>query len=97
MMKEIDKAIKGRFQYKDTELKWILQQLHHHHHENWKKKERHQKCLTYMFNVKDKLLNELKPSSLSWDEFNNDCELMISESRFHSVSRRSETDLAELA
>ncbi|PKY61923.1 hypothetical protein RhiirA4_487577, partial [Rhizophagus irregularis] len=27
-MKEIDKAMKGRFQYKDTELKWVLQQLH---------------------------------------------------------------------
>jgi hypothetical protein len=36
MMKEIDKAIKGRFQYKDTELKWVLQQLHHHCRENWK-------------------------------------------------------------
>ncbi|CAB4496404.1 unnamed protein product [Rhizophagus irregularis] len=107
MMKEIDKAMKGRFQYKDTELKWILQQLHHHHRENWKvnfdpekvksekkrkgtnshrgdKKEKHQKGLTYMFNVKDKLLSELKPSSLSWDEFNNDC-------GFHS-NKVSETD-----
>ncbi|GET58354.1 hypothetical protein GLOIN_2v1879967 [Rhizophagus irregularis DAOM 181602=DAOM 197198] len=36
IMKEIDKAMKGRFQYKDTELKWVLQQLHRHHHENWR-------------------------------------------------------------
>ncbi|PKY60159.1 hypothetical protein RhiirA4_483549, partial [Rhizophagus irregularis] len=36
MMKEIDKAMKGRFQYKDTELKWVLQQLHRHRRENWK-------------------------------------------------------------
>lgn len=44
-----------------------------------------------MFNVKDKLLSELKPSTLSWDEFNNDCELMISEGGFHS-NEVSETD-----
>ena len=35
-MKEIDKAMKGRFNYKDTELKWVLQQLHRHRRENWK-------------------------------------------------------------
>ncbi|CAI2191147.1 12148_t:CDS:2 [Funneliformis geosporum] len=35
-MKDIDKVMKGRFLYKDTELKWVLQQLHHHHRENWK-------------------------------------------------------------
>jgi hypothetical protein len=34
-MKEIDKAMKGRFTYKDTELKWVLQQLHRHRRENW--------------------------------------------------------------
>ena len=35
-MKEIDKAMKGRFQYKDTELKWVLQQLHRHRRKNWR-------------------------------------------------------------
>jgi hypothetical protein len=44
-----------------------------------------------MFNAKDRLLSELKPSSLSWDEFNNDCELMINEGGFHS-NEVSETD-----
>ena len=34
-MKEIDKAMKGRFTYKDTELKWVLQQLYRHRRENW--------------------------------------------------------------
>ena len=34
-MKEIDRAMKGRFDYKDTELKWVLQQLHRHCRENW--------------------------------------------------------------
>lgn len=35
-MKEIDKVMKGRFQYKDVELKWVLQQLHRHRREHWK-------------------------------------------------------------
>ncbi|CAB4431075.1 unnamed protein product [Rhizophagus irregularis] len=113
-MKEIDKAMKGRFQYKDTELKWVLQQLHRHRRENWRinldpekaksekkrkginsrrgdKKERHQKGLIHMFNAKDNLLSKLKPSSLSWDEFNDDCELLMNEGEFHS-NEVSETD-----
>ena len=35
-MKAIDKAMEGRFQYKDVELKWVLQQLHRHRRESWK-------------------------------------------------------------
>jgi len=35
-MKEINKIIKGRFHYKETGLKWILQQSHRHRRENWK-------------------------------------------------------------
>ena len=35
-MKEINKVMKKRFQYKDMELKWVLQQLHRHRRENWK-------------------------------------------------------------
>ncbi|CAG8737076.1 665_t:CDS:2 [Funneliformis mosseae] len=35
-MKKIDKALTGRFQYKDVELKWVLQSLHCHYREFWK-------------------------------------------------------------
>ena len=35
-MKEIDKALTGRFRYKDVELKWVLQSLHRHRRESWK-------------------------------------------------------------
>ncbi|CAB4441974.1 unnamed protein product [Rhizophagus irregularis] len=44
-----------------------------------------------MFNAKDNLLSKLKPSSLSWDEFNDDCELLMNEGEFHS-NEVSETD-----
>jgi hypothetical protein len=44
-----------------------------------------------MFNAKDRLLSELKPSSLSWNKFNNNCVLMINEGRFHS-NEVSKTD-----
>ncbi|CAG8612599.1 13389_t:CDS:2 [Funneliformis mosseae] len=37
-------------------------------------KKRHQKGLSHMFNIKDSSLIDLKPSSLSWDEFKNNCE-----------------------
>jgi hypothetical protein len=35
-MKAIDKVMEGKFRYHDTELKWVLQQLHRHRRENWK-------------------------------------------------------------
>ena len=35
-MKEIGKALTGRFRYKEVELKWVLQNLHRHRRENWK-------------------------------------------------------------
>ena len=35
-MKAIDKAMQGRFRYNDTELKWVLQQLHRHRRDTWK-------------------------------------------------------------
>jgi len=35
-MKEIGKALNRRFKYKETELKWVLQQLHRHRRENLK-------------------------------------------------------------
>jgi len=37
-MKAIGKAMQGRFCYNDTELKWVLQQLHRHRRDNWKVK-----------------------------------------------------------
>ncbi|CAG8724433.1 2057_t:CDS:2, partial [Funneliformis caledonium] len=36
IMKEIGKVLLGRFRYKETELKWILQQLHRHRRAQWK-------------------------------------------------------------
>ena len=35
-MKEIRKALNGRFEYKETELKQVLQQLYRHRRENLK-------------------------------------------------------------
>lgn len=35
IMKEIARALTGRFQYKDIELKWVLQNLHRHRRESW--------------------------------------------------------------
>ncbi|RGB21912.1 hypothetical protein C1646_678223 [Rhizophagus diaphanus] len=35
IMPAVDKALNGRIQYKPTELKYVLQQLHHHRRENW--------------------------------------------------------------
>ena len=37
-----------------------------------------------MFDTRDDTLSNLKPSSLPWDEFERDCELMINEGAFHS-------------
>ena len=34
-MPAIDKALKGRFLCSQTELKYVLQQLHRHRRENW--------------------------------------------------------------
>ena len=34
-MKAINKAMDGRFWYKEVELKWVLQQLHRHRRETW--------------------------------------------------------------
>ncbi|CAG8716137.1 19520_t:CDS:2, partial [Rhizophagus irregularis] len=76
-MKEIDKAMKGRFQYKDTELKWVLQQLHRHHHENWR------------INLDPEKAKKRKDARK--DKFNDDCELLMNESEFHS-NEVSETD-----
>lgn len=35
IMKEIARVLTGRFQYKDIELKWVLQNLHRHRRESW--------------------------------------------------------------
>lgn len=35
IMKEIARALAGRFQYKNIELKWVLQNLHRHRRESW--------------------------------------------------------------
>ena len=35
-MPAIDRAINGRITYNQTELKYVLQQLHRHRRENWK-------------------------------------------------------------
>lgn len=44
-----------------------------------------------MFNINDSLLRDLQPSSLTWDEFKRDCEILMTESGFHS-DEVSETD-----
>ena len=44
-----------------------------------------------MFNSDDVSLKELKPDSLSWDDFKKDCEDLMNEGDFHS-DEASETD-----
>ncbi|GBC49379.2 uncharacterized protein OCT59_015669 [Rhizophagus irregularis] len=114
IMKEIARVLTGRFQYKDIELKWVLQNLHRHRRESWMvsldpdktrfekkrkgtnsrrkdKKERRQKGIEHMFNINDASLKEFQPSSLSWEEFKEDCETIFNEGGFHS-DEVSETD-----
>ena len=35
-MPEIDKALRNRIVYNQTELKYVLQELHRHKRDNWK-------------------------------------------------------------
>ena len=35
-MPEIDKALRNRMVYNQTELKYVLQELHRHKRDNWK-------------------------------------------------------------
>lgn len=44
-----------------------------------------------MFNINDPSLKEIQPSSLSWEEFKEDCEIVFDEGGFHS-DEVSETD-----
>ena len=44
-----------------------------------------------MFKINDGSLEDLKPSSLSWDDFKKDCEYLTNEGGYHS-DEISETD-----
>ena len=44
-----------------------------------------------MFNINDSLLKDLQLTSLTWDEFKEDCETLMNEGGFHS-DEISETD-----
>ncbi|CAG8650861.1 7246_t:CDS:2 [Funneliformis caledonium] len=96
-MKEIDKVMKRRFQYKNTELNLNPEKVKSEKKRkgiNFRKsdkKERHRKGLSHIFNIKNSSLIDLKPSSLSWDEFKNDCELLMNEGEFYS-NEVSESD-----
>ncbi|CAG8650907.1 8921_t:CDS:2 [Funneliformis mosseae] len=87
-MKAIDKAMEGRFQYKDVELKWKRDERRSILIE---KKERRHKELLYTFNINNNSLEEIKPSSLSLNKFKKDCKSLIKNGGYYS-DKISETD-----
>ncbi|RGB36326.1 hypothetical protein C1646_758225 [Rhizophagus diaphanus] len=93
IMPAVDKAQNSRIQYKPTELKYILQQLHCHRRKNWqisqddeksKKKERQKRGFLHMYNTNDPVFLYSQPSSLSDKKYKKDIEELATNEAYHS-------------